>query len=244
MTKLDGKVAIITGAGSGQGAAEARMFAAEGARIVATDIDETAVNAIAAELGERAIAVRHDVAEEADWGRAVAEALRAFGKVDVLINNAGVYKPRSLQETDRALLDLHYRVNVVGVFLGMQAVRGAMRAAGGGSIVNIASGAGLRGFPGMFAYSGSKWMVRGLSRCAALDLAADNIRVNAILPGIIDTPMLSENPPEVLAGFADMPPLKRLGTAEEVGRAVLFLASDDASYVTGTEFSVCGGLMA
>jgi 3alpha(or 20beta)-hydroxysteroid dehydrogenase len=244
MSRLDGKVAIITGAGSGQGAAEARLFASEGARVVVTDINELSAQAVASQIGPQAMALKHDVAEEADWERVAAAALSAFGKVDILINNAGVYKPRPLQETDRALLDLHYRVNVVGVFLGMQAVRRAMQEGGGGSIVNIASGAGVRGYPGMLAYSGSKWMVRGLSHCAAVDLAADKIRVNLILPGIIDTPMLAENPPEVLAQFPNMPPMRRLGTADEVANAVLFLASDEASYVTGTEFSVCGGLMA
>ena len=244
MGRLAGKVAIITGAGSGQGAAEARLFAAEGAKVVVSDINEPAARAVAAEIGAAAIAVRHDVSEEADWAHVVAEARRAFGAVNVLVNNAGVYKPRPLQDTDRALLDLHYKVNVVGVFLGMNAVRQAMRDAGGGSIINIASGAGLKGFAGMFAYSGSKWMVRGITRCAALDLADDKIRVNVVLPGIIDTPMLAENPPEVLAAFPSMPPARRLGTADEIAQAVLFLASDEASYVMGAELSVCGGLMA
>ena len=244
MGRLAGKVAIITGGGGGQGAAEARLFAAEGAKVVVSDINEAAARAVAAEIGAAAIAVRHDVSEEADWAHAVAEAQRAFGGVNILVNNAGVYKPRSLQDTDRALLDLHYRVNVVGVFLGMNAVRPAMREAGGGAIVNIASGAGLKGFAGMLAYSGSKWMVRGLTRCAALDLADEKIRVNVVLPGIIDTPMLAENPPEVLAAFPNLPPIRRLGTADEIALTVLFLASDEASYVMGAEICVDGGLMA
>jgi 3alpha(or 20beta)-hydroxysteroid dehydrogenase len=244
MGRLANKVAIITGAGSGQGAAEAKLFAAEGAKVVVTDINEAAARAVAAEIGEAAIAVRHDVAEEADWSNVVSEALRAFGAVHVLVNNAGVYKPRSLQDTDRALLDLHYKVNVVGVFLGMKAVREAMREAGGGAIVNTASGAGLKGFGNMLAYSGSKWMVRGISRGAAIDLAPENIRVNVLLPGIIDTPMLAENPPEVLAAFPTMSPSQRLGTVDEIARAVLFLASDEASYVMGAELTVDGGLMA
>ncbi len=244
MGRLNGKVAIITGAGSGQGAAEARLFAAEGAKVVVSDINEAAARAVAAEIGAAAIAVRHDVAEQADWAHVVSEAQRAFGAVHILVNNAGVYKPRALQDTDRALLDLHYQVNVVGVFLGMSAVREAMREAGGGSIINIASGAGLKGFANMLAYSGSKWMVRGISRCAALDLAEDKIRVNVVLPGIIDTPMLAENPPEVLAAFPNLPPVRRLGTADEIARTVLFLASDEASYVIGAEICVDGGLMA
>ncbi len=244
MGRLAGKVAIITGAGSGQGAAEARLFAAEGAKVVVADINEAAAQAVADEIGSQAIAVRHDVSDAAQWATVVERAIGAFGAVHVLVNNAGVYKPRSLQDTDQALLDLHYKVNVLGVFLGMTAVREAMRDAGGGSIVNIASGAGMKGFAGMFAYSGSKWMVRGITRCAALDLADDKVRVNVVLPGIIDTPMLAENPPEVLAAFPSLPPARRLGTADEIARTVLFLASDEASYIMGAEISVCGGLMA
>ncbi|WP_176594239.1 SDR family NAD(P)-dependent oxidoreductase [Sphingobium sp. EM0848] len=244
MTRLANKVAIITGAGSGQGAAEARLFAAEGARVAVTDVNEEAARAVAQEIGEAAIAVRLDVTNETDWRKAVDATIAAFGKVDVLVNNAGVYKPRPIQQTDRALLDLHYNVNVVGTFLGMQAVREVMRDGGGGAIVNIASGAGTKGFPGMIAYSGSKFMVRGISRCAAIDLAPDKIRVNLVLPGIIDTPMLAENPPEILAAFPTLPPAQRLGTVDEIAEAVLFLASDAASYVMGAELSVCGGLMA
>ena len=244
MPRLAKKVAMITGAGSGQGAAEARLFAAEGARVAVTDVNEAAARSVAAEIGDNAIALRLDVTSETDWKRAVDQTSTAFGKLDILINNAGVYKPRPIQETDRALLDLHYNINVVGTFLGMQAVRGVMRDGGGGAIVNIASGAGTKGFGGMFAYSGSKFMVRGLSRCAAIDLAPDKIRVNVLLPGIIDTPMLAENAPEVLAAFPSLPPVKRLGTVEEIAAAVLFLASDEASYIIGAELSVCGGLMA
>ena len=244
MGRLSGKVALITGAGSGQGAAEARLFAAEGARVAVTDVNEAAAAAVAGEIGADAIALRLDVTSEEDWAAAVAATLKAFDKLDILVNNAGVYKPRPIQQTDRALLDLHYNVNVVGVFLGMQAVREVMRENGGGSIVNTASGAGTKGFPGMLAYSGSKFMARGISRCAAIDLAPDKIRINLVLPGVIDTPMLLENPPEVLAAFPTMPPLQRLGTVDEIAEAVLFLASDAASYVTGAELSVCGGLMA
>ncbi len=244
MARLANKVAIITGAASGQGAAEARLFAAEGARVVVTDVNEKTAQAVAKEIGANAIAVKLDVTDEAGWKKVVEATLAAFGRIDILVNNAGVYKPRPIQQTDRALMDLHYNVNVVGTFLGMQAVREVMRDGGGGAIVNIASGAGTRGFPGMLAYSGSKFMVRGISRCAAIDLAADKIRVNLILPGIIDTPMLAENPPEVLAAFPTMSPAQRLGTVEEIAEAVLFLASDAASYVMGAELSVCGGLMA
>ena len=244
MARLKDKVAIITGAASGQGAAEARLFAAEGARVVVTDINEVEGAAVAAEIGEAAIFLRLDVSDEDSWAQVVEATLARFSRIDILINNAGVYRPRLFQETDRALLDLHYKVNVLGVFLGMKAVEAAMLAGGGGTIVNTASGAGARGYPGMLAYATSKWAVRGLSKCAAVDLATSGIRVNTILPGLIDTPMLAENTPEYLEMISKLPPAQRLGTAEEVAEAALYLASDAASYTTGADLAVCGGLMA
>jgi 3alpha(or 20beta)-hydroxysteroid dehydrogenase len=244
MQKLQDKVAIITGAASGQGAAEARLFAAEGARVVLTDINEEGGQATAAEIGEAAIFLPLDVADEASWANVVKKTLERFGKIDILVNNAGVYRPLSFQETDADLLDFHYRVNVRGVFLGMKAVEAAMLANGGGSIVNTASGAGMRSFPGMFAYAGSKWAVRGLSKCAAVDLATTGIRVNVLLPGLIDTPMLAQNDPDYLEAIKRLPPAQRLGRVEEVAEAALYFACDAAAYTTGAEIAVCGGLMA
>jgi 3alpha(or 20beta)-hydroxysteroid dehydrogenase len=244
MNRLTNKIAIITGAASGQGAAEAKLFAAEGARVVLTDINAREGAAIAARIGSNALFVEHDVSDDSAWKRVIKAAVNAFGAPTVLINNAGVYKPKSFQETDSALLDFHYRVNVRGVFLGMQAVYPLMLEAGGGSIVNIASGAGARGYPGLFAYAGSKWMVRGLSKCAAVDLASSGIRINAILPGLIDTPMLNENSPEYLRQLTQMVPMGRFGTVDEVAEAALYLASDAAAYVSGAELAVCGALMA
>jgi 3alpha(or 20beta)-hydroxysteroid dehydrogenase len=244
MNRLQNKIAIITGAASGQGAAEAKLFASEGARVVLTDINAREGIRLATEIGPHARFVEHDVGDQSAWERVVQVTLESFGKATVLINNAGVYKPKSFQETDLGLLDIHYRVNVRGVFLGMQAVYPMMLGAGGGSIVNIASGAGARGYPGLFAYAGSKWMVRGLSKCAAVDLAKSGIRVNAILPGLIDTPMLSENSPEHLRQLTQMVPMGRFGTAEEVAEAALYLASDAAAYISGTDLAVCGALMA
>jgi 3alpha(or 20beta)-hydroxysteroid dehydrogenase len=244
MNRLTNKIAIITGAASGQGAAEARLFAAEGARVVLTDINAREGANLAAQIGSSARFVQHDVSDEAAWKRVIDVTLDSFGKPTVLINNAGVYKPKSFQETDSALLDFHYRVNVRGVFLGMQAVYPLMLEAGGGSIVNVASGAGARGYPGLFAYAGSKWMVRGLSKCAAVDLARHGIRVNAILPGLIDTPMLGENDPEHLRQITQMVPMGRLGTPAEVAEAALYLASDAAAYISGIDLAVCGALMA
>lgn len=244
MGRLTGKVAIVTGAGGGQGAAEASLFVAEGATVVLTDIDDARGRAVADGLGAAARFMHHDVSSRDDWQIVVEETLSTFGRLDILINNAGVYKPKGFDETDQALMDLHYRVNVLGVFHGMKAVRQALTDVGGGRIVNVASGAGLRGYPGMFAYAASKWAVRGLSKCAAVELAASGIRVNAILPGLIDTPMLGENSEEYMQSLIRFIPIGRLGGSEEIAEAALFLASDASSYVTGAELVVCGGMMA
>jgi 3alpha(or 20beta)-hydroxysteroid dehydrogenase len=227
MTSLQGKVAIITGAVSGQGAAEATLFVDEGANVVITDIGDG--DAVAARLRDRAIFIRHDVGDKTGWADVVKQTFERFGRLDVLVNNAGVYKPRSLVDTDTALWDLHYRVNQLGVFLGMRAVVEAMAGSGGGSIVNISSGVGMKNVPGMFTYATSNWAVRGMSKLAASELAPRGIRVNSIHPGIIDTPMLGENTAERLKMFEDMIPMRRMGTSDEVARLVLFLASDASS---------------
>ena len=241
MGKLDGKVAIITGAARGQGAAEARLFAAEGARVTLTDVNGDGA-AVAEEIGAKAQFLRHDISDEGAWARVVAATEERFGRVDILVNNAAIYRPAPLQETSAELFDAHYRVNQLGVFLGMHAVLDAMTRAKAGSIVNISSEAGLRGHPGMFAYSATKWAVRGMTRCAAADLAPLGIRVNSIHPGIIDTPMLDANGPEVLKAFTSMIPLGRFGTVAEVANLVAFLASDAAGYITGAEITVDGGV--
>lgn len=242
MNRLQGKVVIITGAGSGQGAAEARLFAEEGAKLVLTDVNSEAGENVAREIGDQAVFVRHDVSEESDWKRVVATALDRFGKIDVLINNAGIYTQGRFQDADIESFDRFYQVNARGTFLGMKAVQDAMLKAGGGSIVNISSLAGSRGMANAFGYSSSKWMVRGISKCAAVDLAESNIRVNAILPGLIDTPMIKINSPESLAGFAQSIPAKRLGTTNDIANAALYLASDESAYIMGAEIAVCGGL--
>jgi 3alpha(or 20beta)-hydroxysteroid dehydrogenase len=242
LTRLQDKVAIITGAASGQGAAEARLFAREGARVVVTDLNEAAGGTVAEELGEKGFFVRQDVAEEADWAAVMERTLERFGRMDILVNNAGVYKPAPLSETDRALWDLHYRVNQLSVFLGMRAAADIMAKSGGGSIVNISSQAGMNNVPGMFAYASSKWAVRGMTKLAASELAPLGIRVNSVHPGIIDTPMLGENPPQQLKAFESMIPMRRMGSPDEVAQLVLFLASDASSYVTGAEVTVDGGI--
>jgi 3alpha(or 20beta)-hydroxysteroid dehydrogenase len=239
--KLTGKVAVITGAARGQGAAEARLFVAEGARVVLTDVNSDGTS-VASELGDAAHFILHNVADENSWSGVVAETLRVFGRLDILVNNAGIYKPATLLKTDRTLWDLHYRVNQLGVFLGMRAVAEVMGARGGGSIVNVSSNAGLKNIGGMFAYATSKWAVRGMSKLAATELAPLKIRVNSIHPGIIDTPMLAANSADQLRAFESLIPIGRMGSPEEVANLALFLASDASSYVTGAEITVDGGI--
>jgi 3alpha(or 20beta)-hydroxysteroid dehydrogenase len=238
--RLTGKVAIITGAAGGQGEAEARLFVAEGAQVVLTDIQEKG-EAVARELGGAAFFVRHDVADAGAWQLVVAETLRRFGKVDALVNNAALFNPKSFAETSAAELEQHFRVNQLGVFLGMQAVLKSMSETGNGSIINISSISGVRNIPGQFAYSASKWAVRGMTGCAAAELGRVGIRVNSVYPGLIDTPMLAGNSPETNAAYASMVPMGRMADAKEVAEVVTFLASDAASYVNGAEIAVDGG---
>jgi 3alpha(or 20beta)-hydroxysteroid dehydrogenase len=243
--RFDGKVVLISGGARGQGAAEARMLVAEGAKVVLGDVLDAEGQELAQELGAAAVFVRQDVTEEADWARAAAAAESlGGGGLHGLVNNAGIYLPRSLMETDAALFERHVRVNQFGCFLGMKAVVPAMERTGGGSIVNISSGAGLRGSPQAFAYSATKWALRGMTKSAAMDLARKKIRVNSVHPGPIDTEMLNVRTPEQNAARLKMVPMKRQGTAEEVARLVLFLLSDESAYITGAEVAIDGGVTA
>jgi 3alpha(or 20beta)-hydroxysteroid dehydrogenase len=238
--KLEGKVAIITGAGSGMGAEEARMFAAEGAKVVITDIVGDACRAIAEEIGEYAIAIEHDVADEDGWQRVVDQTLEKFGKIDTLVNNAGLTRADTFDNTDAALLRRMLDVNIVGSFLGMKAVRGPMKDNGGGVIINIASGLAFTSLPGYFAYGISKWGVRGMTKLGAKELSPDNIRIVTLTPGAIETPALV---PAVRENASALIPLGRVGGADEFSRVVVFIASDDASYVSGAEFLIDGGMI-
>ncbi|HQT77481.1 MAG: hypothetical protein B7Z80_14090 [Rhodospirillales bacterium 20-64-7] len=240
MPRLQGKIILITGAARGQGAAEARLFVREGAKVVMTDILEAEGQALAQELAPNAVFLRHDVTSEAEWQKAI-DAAAGLGGLHGLINNAGIYQPRTLLETDTALFEQHMRINQLGPFLGMKLVVPLMERSGGGAIVNISSVAGLRGSPAAIAYSATKWALRGMTKAAAADLASRNIRVNSIHPGPIDTPMLNVRTPEQNQRRLQSVPMKRMGTAEEVADLVLFLVSDESRYITGAEVAIDGG---
>jgi 3alpha(or 20beta)-hydroxysteroid dehydrogenase len=240
MARMTGKVVLVSGGARGQGAAEARLIVAEGGRVVIGDVLAEEGERLAAELGgEAARFVRQDVTQEADWAAAVAAA-ESLGGLHGLVNNAGIYQPRSLMETDLELFERHVRVNQTGCFLGMKAVVPAMERGGGGSIVNISSVAGLRGSPGAFAYSATKWALRGMTKSAAIGLARRGIRVNSVHPGPIDTEMLKVRSPEQNAERVFRVPLGRMGAAEEVARLVLFLLSDESAYISGAEVTIDG----
>jgi 3alpha(or 20beta)-hydroxysteroid dehydrogenase len=243
MGLLEGKVALITGAARGQGAAEARLFHAEGASLVLTDIN-TGGEALAAEFGERALFVRHDVSRREEW-QTVAELARdRFGKVDILVNNAGIAGYEPVQTITAEQMQRYLDIHLMGALFGIQAIEPLMPASGG-SIVNIASTAALRGYRTYVGYGASKWALRGLSRYAAQDLVERSIRVNTVLPGGVDTPMLGQSAgAELIAAARAAVPMQRFGTADELARTVLFLASDLSSYMTGAELVVDGGLNA
>ena len=244
--RLGDKVAIVTGGARGMGEAHARRFVKEGASVVIGDILDAEGEAVAKELGDAARYVHLDVTDEAQWKDAVSVA-QAFGTLTVLVNNAGVVGMTPLATTSLADYQRIIDVNQTGVFLGMKAVLPAMSNAGGGSIVNISSVGGTQGAPGFLAYVSSKFAVRGMTKVAALELAALNIRVNSVLPGRVATPMIQI--PEladvdVEAILSQTTPLRRLGRVEEIAELVLFLVSDASSYCTGSEFVIDGGLTA
>ena len=238
---LDGRTALVTGGARGIGAAIVRRLHAEGANVVITDLLNAEGEALAAGLGQRALFVHHDVADEAGWQAAVAAAVERFGALHVLVNNAGVYQPGAVEDTSVATFEWMVRVNQTGTFLGMKHALEPMKAAGGGSIVNISSIAGMVGFPGACAYVGTKWAVRGMTKTVAVEFARHRIRVNSVHPGFIDTPMLAGNSDEANAAGIAATPLKRVGQPDDIAAAVAYLAGDGASFVTGTELVVDGG---
>jgi 3alpha(or 20beta)-hydroxysteroid dehydrogenase len=245
MGRLDGKVAIVTGGARGQGAAEARLFASEGATVVVTDVLTDEGEAVATEV--QGLFLAHDVSSETAWQETVRRTLDAYGRIDVLVNNAGIFRRAGLLTTTLADYRRVIDVNQVGVFLGMQAVAPTMIAQRSGSIVNISSIAGFLGAAGAFAYGASKWAVRGMTKAAGIELAKHGVRVNSIHPGMIDTEMMTE----VTGGDAERferiertVPLRRVAAPEEVAKLALFLASDESAYCTASEFVVDGGVIA
>jgi 3alpha(or 20beta)-hydroxysteroid dehydrogenase len=241
---LTDRVAIITGGARGIGRATAELFVEHGARVVLADVrvDEGAATADA--LGRDARFVEHDVTSEGSWQALIEWCRNEFGRLDILINSAGIFELGFMDDTSVEQFDRLVAVNQRGCFLGMRSVRSLMADGGGGAIVNLASAAGLTGTPGYFAYGMTKWAVRGMTRTAALELGALGIRVNAILPGSIDTDMVQvADTPERRQFFASLP-VPRQGTASDVARAALFLASDASAYSSGIELSVDGGLSA
>ncbi|MFD5026033.1 SDR family NAD(P)-dependent oxidoreductase [Streptomyces sp. NPDC058373] len=236
---LRDKVALVTGAGQGQGAEHARTLARFGARVVLTDLDESAARAVADRIGGEVLVCPLDVGSADAWAVAMRRADEAFGRVDVLVNNAGVAVKEPLTDLTEENLAATLRVNLVGPVLGMKAVVPLMRGRGG-SIVNIASTAGLVGYPGGLAYAASKWALRGASRSAARELGPLGIRVNCVCPGAIDTPMITEETRSGGGAVAGQP-IPRVGTVSEVASVVAFLAGDAAGYCTGQDFVVDGG---
>ncbi|NBM14205.1 glucose 1-dehydrogenase [Streptomyces sp. GC420] len=243
--RLDGKVAIITGAARGQGAAEARLFAAEGASLVITDIREDALRAVEKELqdtGAAVVAVPHDVTDEAAWGDTVNRAIQEFGRVDILVNNAGILSMAGVEETSREQWDRIVAVNQTGVWLGMKYAVPAMRRSGGGSIVNVSSIYGLIGSGAAAAYQATKGAVRLLTKTAAIQYAPEGIRINSLHPGVIDTGMVEEEVPAAFRpALVTATPLGRMGKPEEIAYGALFLASEESSFATGSELVLDGG---
>jgi 3alpha(or 20beta)-hydroxysteroid dehydrogenase len=246
MNRLVGKVALITGAARGQGEAEARLFVAEGAKVLVTDVLDKRGQAVADDLGNSAGFCHLDVAKEEDWEAAVTMATEVFGRLDILVNNAAIVHLAAIEDTSLQDFQRVVAVNQLGVFLGMKAVLPAMKASHGGSIVNVSSKDGVVGMNGVGAYAATKFAVRGLTKVGALEFGKYGIRVNTLIPGAVNTPM---NTPEEADGvdrdsFFSHQPIPRIGQPDELAAAALFLASNDSSYCTGAELIVDGGACA
>ena len=243
MGRLNERVCLITGGARGQGAAEAELFAAEGATVWLTDVLDSDGQAVATRIG--GTYRHHDVRDPDAWAALVEEIVTTHGRLDVLVNNAGIFRTGRLFEIEPSEFQEVMDVNCLGVFLGMRAVAPTMREAGRGAIVNISSVAGLNASAGAFAYGTSKWAVRGMTKTAAVELGRRGVRVNSIHPGLIETDMLHQVP-----GYADSDrmvrrvPLGRVAEAREVANLALYLVSDESSYSTGMEFVVDGGISA
>lgn len=241
MERLEGKRIIITGAAQGMGAVHARLFVEAGARVVLTDLQIEAGEKLANELGKNARFVPQDVTKESDWESVVGAARKHFGGIDGLVNNAAIWWTKPVIEEDRERFRKMLDVNVIGTWLGIRAVVPAMRDAGGGSIVNLSSIAGTRGIPEHGAYGASKWAVRGLSKVAASELGQWNIRVNTVHPGAVEGTGMFLVPESEFDTLFQAQPLRRPGRKEEISGLVMFLLSDQSSFITGHEHVVDGG---
>jgi 3alpha(or 20beta)-hydroxysteroid dehydrogenase len=243
MGRLTDKVAIITGGARGMGATHARLFINEGAKVIIADILEQEGQALAKELGENATFFKLDVTKATNWEEVISATEKTFGPVNILVNNAGITMNKSIEETSEEEYRRIIDINQISVFLGIKAVIPSMKKANGGSIVNISSINGLVG--GAVGYTDSKFAVRGLTKAAALGLSHYGIRVNSVHPGVIETPMIKqEDSKDAIEEFAKYIPVKRVAKPEEVSNMVLYLASDESSYSTGSEFVVDGGITA
>lgn len=245
MTTLDGKVAIVSGAGSGMGLAHVRVLTARGARVVGFDVSPGRGPSLEGEIGsDKFLFLAGDVTSSHDWNRVVTRCKTDFGLPSVLVNNAGIFRPNRIESVEEAEYRKIVDINQVGVYLGMQSVVASMARLGQGSIINIASTAGIVAFTDNFAYVASKWAVRGMTRAAALELAPYKIRVNAICPSETDTPMIRDSTAPGVALQADGLPLGRWAQPNEIAEAVAFLASDASSYVSGSDLVVDGAYTA
>ena len=246
MSSLRNKVVLITGGARGQGAVEGALFSNLGSTVILTDVLDTEGQNIADSL--ECTYLHHDVSDESHWERVVTEIVEQFGQIDVLVNNAGIFQGNRMMQTSVEDFQKIMDVNTLGVFLGMKKVGTVMAKQGSGSIVNISSVAGLMGTFGSFAYSASKWAVRGMTKSAAKELGRRGVRVNSVHPGYIDTDMLSQvhdfhDDSDRTNKLLQVVPLGRVAAPEEVGNVVVFLASDESGYCTGQEFTVDGGIV-
>lgn len=243
MGRLDSKIAIVTGGAQGQGAQIVRSYVAEGARVVVADVAKEAGQSLADELGDAAWFVHHDVSDEASWSAVVEGTQERFGAVNVLANNAGILRFGDIERMPAAEVELVWRVNQLGCFLGMQAVTRTMRKNGGGSIINASSVEGLAGMPACTAYAATKWAIRGMTKCAAMELGPKGIRVNSVHPGMIDTPMTRVHGGDAAMEYgASKVPLRRVGHPEDIAPLYVFLASDESAYINGAEIAIDGGV--